>query len=209
MPRVGVNELARIRGVSHPAVLRAETARRISPRGPDGKFDLERAMREWDGTTDQSKPRNSVSGDPRRSRDAGEPELPIGALPPDPGGASDEQVEMNKRIQQSRVIREHYAALREKMLYEREAGRLVDADELRPALFEVLTTATNAMRTASSRIVPSLGLKGTEAVKMKKLLDDEMEKTIGAMRQGFTRLQNPKPEPLRRRGRPRKAGRAR
>lgn len=207
MPRVGVNELARIRGVSHPAVIRAEASGRIHRRGEDGKFDLERAMREWDGTTDQSKPRNSISGDPSRRRQPGEPELPMGSSGARGGEISDEQVQLNRQIQQSRAIREHYAALREKMLYEHDAGRLVDGDELRPALFEILTTTTNAIRSASSRIVPSVGLKGAEAVKMKKLLDDEAEKTIAAMHQGFKRLQNPKPEMQRRRGRPRKAGR--
>lgn len=203
MPRVGVRELAQVRGVTHPAVLRAEASGRISRRGPDGKFDLERSMREWDGATDTTKPRNSVTGDPKHRK--GEPEVPrIGA-------ASDEQVQLNVQTQQSRAIREHYAALREKMAYEREVGKLVDADELRPALFEVLTVATNTMRTVSSRIVPSLpgGTDPPTAAKMKKAIDTEMEKTIGAMRLGFTQLQNPKTTSAKRRGRPRRGGRSR
>ena len=55
---------ARHRGVSHEAVRKALATGRIAA-GPDGKIDPVVADRQWDTSTDLSKPRNSVIGVPR------------------------------------------------------------------------------------------------------------------------------------------------
>lgn len=72
---ISQREYARRRGISNVSVHRAVTSGRISTVG--GKIDPVQADREWRENTDQSKPRNRITGRPQQSRAPGEPSEPM------------------------------------------------------------------------------------------------------------------------------------
>ena len=72
---ISQREYARRRGISNVSVHEAIKAGRIST--VDGKIDPDLADREWRENTDQSKPRNRITGRPKHARVAGEPPEPM------------------------------------------------------------------------------------------------------------------------------------
>ena len=111
MPGLTIRAYARRRGVSHTAVRKALATGRITT-APDGGIDPDVADRQWTDSTDQSKPRNSVTGVPRMRRAPGAPSEPLvspavedGLAPPD-GGAP----RLASSYAASRAAREAYLA---------------------------------------------------------------------------------------------------
>ena len=72
---ISQREYARRRGVTHVAVQRAIKAGRIST--VNGKIDPAVADQEWQQNTDQSKPRNRITGNPKQTKTPGEPSEPM------------------------------------------------------------------------------------------------------------------------------------
>lgn len=72
---LSVRAYARHRGVTHRAVQKAIAAGRIT-KGPDGLLNPKTVDRQWASNTDETKSRNSVSGNPRWRRKPGDPSLP-------------------------------------------------------------------------------------------------------------------------------------
>jgi hypothetical protein len=97
MPQgLSIRAYARHRRISHTAVQKAVRTKRISLLA-DGSIDPAIADREWMANTDETKPLNSVSGDPKHRRVNGGPSRPVepraGAapeLPPTEASAGDE-----------------------------------------------------------------------------------------------------------------------
>jgi hypothetical protein len=85
MALMSQREYARHRGVSHVAVAKAIKTGRIVEAVKSGKIDWELADKLWLRNTDQSKPRNSISGDPKRRRASpDEPPMPAYGRQPVP-----------------------------------------------------------------------------------------------------------------------------
>lgn len=104
---------ARHRGVSPEAVSKAVETGRITVNA-NGKIDPKKADREWEANTDPS--RNAPRNDAEASTASGH------GLPP---------------YAQSRAIREAYEARLSKLEYEVKTGKLVNADEVRVAAFNI------------------------------------------------------------------------
>ena len=125
---ISQREYARRRGVSHMAVQRAIKSGRIST--VDDKIDPGRADREWEQNTDQSKPRNRVTGRPNHTRAAGAPSEPMVLADDSSGGGTGAAAGYAK----ARAARELYQAQLVKLELDRKRGELVRADEVRLGL---------------------------------------------------------------------------
>lgn len=149
---------AKRRRVSPEAVSKAVRTGRITA-GPDGKIDPERADREWEENTDQSKPLNSVSGTPRHRKPPGSPKIPEGDIEAATGGLPDQQSGLPGGIPpyvQSRAIREAYEARIKKLDYEVKKGKLINADEVRVAAFNVARVTRDKLMNIPERLAPLL-----------------------------------------------------
>ncbi|MDP2689896.1 MAG: hypothetical protein Q8P48_07260 [Deltaproteobacteria bacterium] len=142
---------AKRRGVSPEAVSKAVKTGRITA-GPDGKIDPERADREWKENTDQSKPLNSVSGTPRHRKPPDSPKIPGGDIEAASGGLPGGI----PPYVQSRAIREAYEARIKKLDYEVKKGKLINADEVRVAAFNVARVTRDKLMNIPERLAPLL-----------------------------------------------------
>ncbi len=133
---------AKHRGVSTEAVSKAVRTARITA-GPDGKIDPERADREWDANSDPS--RNPVRV--KESNDVSDA-APAG-LPP---------------YAQSRAIREAYEARIKKLDYEVKKGKLVNADEVRVAVFNIARVARDKILNLPDSVAPVIVGKNLKEV---------------------------------------------
>lgn len=138
---------ARRRGVTHAAVQKALRTGRITALA-DGTIDPERADAEWGANTDETKPRNSVSGDPRHRRIPGEPPAPAGSAG-GPGGAP-------AAYTVARAMREGYLARRAKRELEQLEGSLVRADEVKAEAFAAGRRVRDAILAVPDRLAPVL-----------------------------------------------------
>ena len=128
---VSLREYARMRGVSHTAVVKAVSAGRITTE-PDGSIDPKTADALWDKNT---RPRGD-SGEPATdaSRATGT------------GGAPDYKV--------SRAIREAYAARLAKLDFEEKSGKLVSVDEVKIATFTMARQARDRLLQIPRKLAP-------------------------------------------------------
>ncbi len=127
-------------GVSKAAVQKAIRSGRIRAAVlADNTIDPDVARRLWRRNTDQTKPRNAVSGDPRAARDPAAPPQPARSRPA-PGlagnGMSDTGDAVGSGYTRWRGIRESYAAGLERLAYQEKIGSLVKATDVRRVAFE-------------------------------------------------------------------------
>lgn len=126
MPRVSIREYAKHRGVSHTAVQKAIASGRlvasVTGSGKTTLVDVAAADVEW--------PR----GAREMMNDAFHESAPAERAEPAPRQAepspSPEMSKSTATYQQSRAVREAYAARLAKLEFEKRSGKLVDADEI-------------------------------------------------------------------------------
>ena len=198
MALMSVRAYARHRDVSHQAVLKAIQAGRITRR-QDGKIDSSKADRQWNERTDHSKPRNSVIGDPKHRKDARAPSTPMGMTgrrrrPGNGhGNGHDEDPDPLGPYAKHRGEREQYAALLVKLEYEREAGLVVDVDEIKQAAYDAARGARDLLLTLPARLAPLLAAMTKDAEvydaleKELRTVADQISKNVGAETKGRRR----------------------
>ena len=172
---------ARHRGVSHKSVQKAVASGRLAGAvRADGKIDPVAADRAWAANTDVTKPRNSVSGDPKHRRAPGAPPTPARSRgdagePSDPGlGVTD------RGYTAARAMREAFAAKTAKLEYERLSGKLVEVDEVRRGAFEVGRRVRDSVLSIPDRIAPILaGL--TDVNEIHRALMKELREALEAL----------------------------
>lgn len=118
---------ARHRGVSQASVHQAVKDGRIHL--VDGKVDVKAADKAWAASTDTSKPRNSVNGNPRRR---GAPET--------------------TGLARHRSTREEWRAKREELEYRQMAGELLERVAVEKAVFDSNRRARDRLRLIVSRL---------------------------------------------------------
>ncbi len=141
---ISQREYARRLGVSHVAVQRAVKTGRISAVG--GKIDPAHADQQWQENTDQSKPRNRITGKPKQARSPEDPSEPMDM------GAADEVIGSTNTATgyaKARAARELYQAQLAKLELDRQRGTLIRADEVRIGV----TSCENPARRSLSVIV--------------------------------------------------------
>jgi len=198
MALMSVRAYARHRDVSHQAVLKAIQAGRITRR-QDGKIDSSKADRQWSERTDHSKPRNSVIGDPKHRKDARAPSTPMGMTgrrrrPGNGhGNGNDEDPDPLGPYAKHRGEREQYAALLVKLEYEREAGLVVDVEEIKQAAYDAARGARDLLLTLPARLAPLLAAMTKDAEvydaleKELREVADQISKNVGAETKGRRR----------------------
>ena len=175
MALISQREYARRRGVSHVGVQRAVNSGRIST--VDGKIDPAQADLEWRENTDQSKPRNRITGQPKRRRVPGEPSEPMDF------GGGDELRGGNGTATgyaRARAARELYQARLAKLDYEARTGQLVELGPLRAWLGEMVHRFRDRVLAIPDQLPGSLSPQDRERVRGKLIealseLADEYE----------------------------------
>ncbi len=167
---VSQREYARRRGISHVAVQRAITSGRISTK--NGRIDPDQADREWRENTDQSKPRNRITGSPKHSRIPGTPSEPMDFAAPDEGHGGNGTATGYAR---ARAARELYQAQLAKLELDRQRGILVRADEVRLGAFTMARKARDQLITLPERVAAILAAT-QDAAEVQRILEEEIER---------------------------------
>jgi hypothetical protein len=167
---ISQREYARRRGISHVAVNRAVVSGRIST--VEGKIDPEVADREWLENTDQSKPRNRITGSPKHRRSEGEPSTPTGMEPAEEGAGGNSTA---SGYAKARAARELYQAQLSKLELDRERGILVLADEVKLGAFNMARKARDQLIALPERMAATLAAEQDPA-EVQRLLEDEVER---------------------------------
>ena len=166
---ISQREYARRRGVSHTAVQHAVKSGRIST--VDGKIDPAQADREWRENTDQSKPRNRITGRPKHTRVPGEPSEPMdfaGARELHGGNGT------ATGYAKARAARELYQAQLVKLELDRQRAILVRADEVRVAAFNMARMAQDQLIALPHRVAAILAAT-EDAAEVRRILEEEIE----------------------------------
>lgn len=175
---------AKARGISHEAVRQAIKAGRLVKsvvyvKGEPKIADEAIADQEWAANTDQSKPRNRITGDPKHRRAS--QDAPMKPMANDAGAEGGGK---GPSYAQSRAIREAYMARLAKIEFEEKSGKLVSADAARVAIFNTARKARDMLMAVPDRVAP-LVVGQTDAHEIHRILMDEMRRIandIGKMR---------------------------
>jgi hypothetical protein len=163
---------ARLRGVSEMAVRRALKDGRITAEA-GGKIAPVRADRQWFATTDTSKPRNSITGDPKHRRAADEPETPMGMG--EMAGKDSQTTEHLRQFAQARAAREAVKAKIEHMTLQRLEGTLIDVDQVRAAAYSHTRSARDQLLSIPDRLAPLLAVMSDPA-EIHRALSEELRR---------------------------------
>lgn len=146
MPQgLSIRAYARRRGVSHTAVQKAIRGGRIT-RLADGSIDPAMADQQWAANTDETKPRNSLSGDPRRRRDPGGPSQPAGPAGKAGNGAD------GSGYTRARGVRENYTAGLARLDYLERIASLVRSDEVQRGFFTLVRMLRDRLQGIPDRL---------------------------------------------------------
>jgi len=181
---LSIRAYARRRGVSHAAVRKAIATGRIVVE-KDGMIDPAVADSQWASSTDLSKPLNSVIGIPKKRRKAGSPSEPLGM---DGSGVADglngpqagDTARLVSSYAGSRAAHEAYRARMAKLEFERQSGKLVDADGVRAQIFALGRRARDTMLGIPDRLAPILAGEKDPAV-IHRLLAEEIERGLSEL----------------------------
>jgi hypothetical protein len=167
---ISQREYARRRGITHVAVQRAIKAGRIS--AVNGKIDPVLADQEWQQNTDQSKPRNRITGNPKQAKTPGEPSEPMDL------GGTDETIGAPSTATgyaKARAARELYQAQLAKLELDRRRGALVPADEVRLGAFNMARKARDQLIAMPERLAAVLAAT-EEPAEVQRILEEEIER---------------------------------
>lgn len=177
MKPLSLNAYAAQRGVTQEAVRLAVKDGRLAKsityvNGKPKIADAVMADKEWAENTDQSKPRNRITGDPKHRRAPGEATKAMeNSIVSGTNGPS---------YAQSRAIREAYQARLAKLEFEEKSGKLVSRDDVRVAAFNAARKARDSLLSIPDRIAPILaGI--TDDREVHRILTDEIRRVCSEM----------------------------
>lgn len=136
------------------------------------------ADREWAKNIDQSKPRNTITGDPKHRRKAGAPSTPMdldaAGKKTDGGNGHDLEIADVANYSNARAAREVYLAKIAELDWREREGSLVSADEIKIAAFNEAKRVREQLVGLPDRL--SIVLAGIdEPHEIRRLLDQEIE----------------------------------
>lgn len=186
MAKLNFAAYARHRGVTPAAVTKAVATGRIStevdPRSGRRVIDSDRADREWDENTDRAKQEGSAAHLKRPS-----PAAPTSEIQPDepttqapPALPPSDPVSASASIQLSRARREHFNAELARLKFERESGKLVEADQVQRRSFDTARIVRESMLNIPDRVAAQLAGE-TDARRIHELLTGEITKALEAV----------------------------
>jgi hypothetical protein len=145
---------ARHRGVAVSAVQKAIDSGRISTL-PDGQIDSDAADEQWAHNTRQAAP--------PASRRAHQPD--------------DDEVFGASQYTKARAVREHYQARLAKLEFEEKTGKLVPADDVKIAAFNLFRQFRDHMLNIPDRLAAILAAEA-DAAKVYEILAGEIRKAL-------------------------------
>ena len=172
---ISQREYARRRGISHTAVQQAITSGRISTVA--GKIDPTTADRQWLQNTDQSKPRNRISGQPRYRRAPGAPPRPMRFFSAAETEGHDETALGYARARAARGL---YLAQLAKLELDAKRSALVRSDEVRLAAFNMAREARALLLSLPQRVAAVVAAAADPA-EVQRVLDEEIEAICAEM----------------------------
>lgn len=170
-------EYAKHRGVSHVAVGKAVKAGRIAL-DPDGKINFAKADLAWDQNTNPAK-----QAKPKQERTHHDP-LPApktaGTKPKSPvtthEGPVDQPTEPPMSMMQAQTLKAIYSAKREELKFEEEAGKKIDAEDVKAKAFARARRARDMILSAPARIAPLL--VGMDILGITLTLEEEFRRVV-------------------------------
>jgi hypothetical protein len=138
-----------------------------------GKIDPAQADHEWRENTDQSKPRNRITGRPTLARDPDRPSMPMEFGRADGGSG----------YARARAARELYLAQLAKMELDRQRGILVRADEVRLGAFHAARQARDQLIALPDRVSALLAAT-PDPEEVHRILDEEIERLCQEIAEG-------------------------
>lgn len=190
MKPISIREYARRKDISHTAVEIAIKSGRLSKsvvrddRGRPKIGDPDLADREWAANTDQSAPRNRITGDPKRRKASATAPYELKSAPAtnNPGGqavpAQDNgggDAAGGPSYAKSRAVREHYQARLAKLEFDEKAGKLVPADTVRVSIFKTARSARDMLMAIPDRVAPLI-VGQIDAHEIHRILTDEVRR---------------------------------
>src|SRR5438552_16385617 len=171
---MGIRAYARRRGVTPAAVRKAIKSGRISI--VNGKVDPDLADAQWRASTDESKPRNSVSGSPGGQSGAS-------VAPPLPAwGAGGNALPRTSGYAAARAVRETYDARLRELDYKVRTGELVSVDAVRVVAYNTARRSRDLLLAIPDRISAVLaGLSETSEVH--RVLSEEIRRVCEELSQ--------------------------
>lgn len=166
---ISQREFARRLGVSNVAVHRAVRSGRITL--VDAQIDPTVATRQWNENTDQSKPRNRITGRPKHARPPGEPSVPLDLGGSDEGSATNTATGYAR----ARAARELYQAQLSKLELDRQRGTLIRADEVRLGAFNMARKVRDQLIALPERVAAMLAA-ATDPDQCQRILEEEIER---------------------------------
>jgi hypothetical protein len=147
-------------------VLKAIRSGRIQRR-PDGKIDSDLADLDWVANTNPDKPKNSVTGEPKRRRAADEPSAPIFSHKSNGSGR------ITGGYAAARAIRESFEARLKQLEFEVRQGKLVNAEEVRHAAFNCARRTRDLLLAIPDRLGAMLAAE-SDVKECRRILTEEI-----------------------------------
>ncbi len=139
-----------------------------------GKINPETADREWANNTDLSKPRNSVTGEPRRRRQKGEPSAPMRLNGTGRVSGGKNEARYRSTYATARAARETFLAQIARLELEERIGQFVRQDEVRVAALNSAKKARDLL-TALPRRVSATIAATHDPSEVRRILEEEIE----------------------------------
>jgi len=158
-----------LEGQSLPSVQKAIAAKRIS-KGADGLIDFAAADRDWARNTAQ---RPSV----RPSQKPAEPAAQLPDATPEPVAANPGADGNAAGYAAARALREGYLAGLAKLQYEERLGKLIEADEVRLAIGQVITMARERLLAIGSELRDRMAAT-KDANECQRLIDERVRRAL-------------------------------
>ncbi len=174
---MSIRGYAKRRGVTPAAVRKAIKSGRIST--VNGKIDPEVADSQWRANTDETKPRNSVSGNPGGNGQS--PALPSTPTFAGPGPA----LPRTGSYAAARAARETFEARLRELDLKVRTGKLISVDEVRIVAFNASRRARDLLLAIPDRISAVVaGL--TEPSEVHRVLSEEIRRVCEELSQPVT-----------------------
>lgn len=186
MPHVTQAELAKLLGVSRPYINKM-VSKGVLALEEDGQIDYDRAVIAL----------KAIASPGPQMRYASEADTPLmqeirasalNASPEgEPGAApslDDQGIPSN--YQQARALRERFAALNERLKFEKDIGRLVDADGISRAIQDLLATLRAALDLIPDRCIADLPVETAHPLRLK--IEAEIAAALDSVRDRLQKL---------------------
>jgi hypothetical protein len=164
--------------------------------GPDGTIDPVAADEQWAASTDLSKPRNSVTGVPKKRRAPGAPSDPLGVDTPSlasgnghgageaaNGGTPGDAARLVASYAGSRAAREGFNARLAKLDFEERSGKLVDADQVRAKAYAAGRRLLDRLMTMADRLATQVAATSDRG-KCHRLITQEVHRALDEIQVG-------------------------